>query len=198
MIQYFLDKLIQYYPQIAGYCVLIAIVVYLTYKLTTFYTNTTNLQKEFPDIKTLLAKIDSGLKTLNTILLDKNVINQSCYSNGNSPRVINAIGNDLLTDSGSLPLYESIKDEFLGLLEAKKFESLLELERESLNVFLTRMDDPRFVPLQNYVFQHPTFKTTPLTYTDILFLLGLKLRDLYLENHPEFNKNEQAKFPTSL
>ena len=51
-------------------------------------------------------------------------------------------------------------------------------------MLLLHRDEPRFRLLQDFVYQHPTFNAKPLTYTDILFMVALKLRDFYRERHP--------------
>lgn len=188
MLEWAIQQSVTHFPQIAGYSALIIVVTVLTWKVAHFYGASKSIHKEFPDIKSLLTKIESGLSTLNQVLLEKNVINKSCFSNANSPRIINEKGNDLLKISGSLPAYESVKKDFLTTLESRKFESLLELERVCLNLFLEKMNDPRLIPIQNYVFEHPTYNDNPVGYVDILFLLSLKLRDYYREKHPELNK----------
>jgi hypothetical protein len=136
-------------------------------------------------MQAMLSRIDKGLTLLNKVLLEKTVITESCYSNENSPRAINTLGEELLTDSNAIPLFESIKDKLVVELESKEIKSLLELERESLNVLLAHSDDPEYKPLQDFVYQHPTYKDTPLAYSDLLFVVALKLRDFYRTKHPE-------------
>ncbi|MDP3957533.1 MAG: hypothetical protein Q8Q10_03475 [bacterium] len=125
---------------------------------------------------------------MNNVLLEKQVISHSCYSQENSPRVINPLGQKLYEQSGAKDLMEKVKGKLLKELETnKKIDSLLELERESLNTMLNRMDDKEFKNIQNFAFEHPKFEGNPLTFTDILFVMALVLRDLYRGKHPEIN-----------
>jgi hypothetical protein len=178
-------KLFEYAPQIATYGLVVILVAAIVWKAAVFYINTKRATDKFPKIETTLGKIDKGLATLNQILLEKTVITQSCYSNENSPRVVNELGQRLLKDSGAEKLFNEIESELIAGLEKTKFDSLLELERSSLNVLLDKMNDPRFKDVQNFAFEHPTFDGKPLTYTDMLFLMSLKLRDAYREKYPE-------------
>ena len=182
--------LIKNYPQIAGYAVLIIICVFITSKFCKFYFENKKVINEFPNLKETLGKIDRGLTTLNQILLEKTVITQSCYSNENSPRVINELGKQLFVESRASKLFQEINQELIAELESKKFDSLLELERSSLSVLIEKMNDPRFKDIQNFAFEHPTYQKQALTYMDILFVMSLKLRDVYIEKHPDSNLGE--------
>ncbi|MDP3785278.1 MAG: hypothetical protein Q8R12_04415 [bacterium] len=187
MAQYIVDKAIQYFPQISGYFIVALVVGMFVWKLCAFYIRTNTATKKIPLIESLLSKIDRGFNTLNQILLEKSVISQSVYSSANSPRTINALGQKLFTDSGAEILFERIKTGLMAELEGKTFGSLLELERECLNLFLGKMNDPEFKNIQNFAFEHPTFGDNPLTYTDILFVMSLKLREEYRTKHPTSN-----------
>ena len=126
-IQYILDLLFKYYPQIAGYAFFLALAVYITYKATTFYIKTSKLHTEFPSVQILLTEIKSSFATLNQVLLEKQVISQSCFSQAKSPRQLNDIGMKLYKDSGADSLFVLVKDELLTELDTKRFDSFLEL-----------------------------------------------------------------------
>ena len=205
MIDYILQKLSEYYPQVSTYFIIILVVAFVVYKLTIFYKDTKDNNKKFGEMEGSLSRIDKdnnkkfgeiegslnridkGFTTLNQILLEKNVISKSCYSEENSPRVINKIGLKLYSESGAEKLFDNIEDELLLELEKKHFDSLLELERSSLDVLMDKMNDIRFKDIQNFAFEHPTFDNNPLTYTDLLFIMSLKLREAYREKYPQSN-----------
>ncbi len=179
-----INKLIEQ-PIIGGYIAVAVIVALVVYFFTKFYIETCRSTKEIPEIRNSLKKIDSGLNTLNKILLENSIIKQSCYASENSPRMVNDLGEKLFNESGAKELFDKIKDDLIKELEANKvIDSLLELERESLNVLLRKMDNQEFRQIQNFAFQHPTYNGNPLNYTDILFIIALKLRDLYSSKHP--------------
>ncbi len=197
MIDVIVQKLIEFFPQISVYFIIVIVVMFVTYKMTVFYINTKKATSKFPKIEDTLNRIDKGFTTLNQILLEKNVISRSCYSEENSPRAINPLGLRLFSESGAEKLFNSIKDELLTKLEKKKFDSLLELERSSLDVIIENMNDYRFKDVQNFAFQHPTFNGNPLTYTDILFVMSLRLRDTYREKHKNSNLDSSYTPPNS-
>ena len=55
---------------------------------------------------------------------------------------------------------------------------------------LAHGDDLSYKPIQDFAFQHPTYKNNPLTYSDILFLIALKLRDFYRGRHTDLTAEQ--------
>ena len=178
-----LKYLIDNYPQIGLGCILLFLICFLVYKCTKFYLKTKGVCDDFPALKKLLEKIDKGFTTLNQILIEKNVISTSCYSEGNSPRSLNERGEMLYKESGAERLFIQIKDELILELEKRGQDSSLELEANALKVMFDKMNDPEFKDVQNFAYNHPNFNGTSLTYTDILFVMALKLRDAHIEKH---------------
>src|SRR3989344_3564221 len=129
MVEYISSKLIEYFPQIAGYAIVALIVGFVVWKVANFWIETNKSVGKLPAIETTLKRIEQGFLTLNQVLLEKTVISQSCFSNENSPRVINQIGKALFEESGSKKVYEEIKAVLMQELEKKSFDSLLELEQ---------------------------------------------------------------------
>jgi hypothetical protein len=202
---YLFNFLIQGYQQVALYGIALYLIIFTTIKINTFYLKTTDLHSDVAGlntkvqglddkvsglngkvskVETLLAKIDLGFTLLNKALLGKSVIDVSCYSNDHSPRTVNALGEKLFQESGADNIFALAKDELILELESKTIRSMLELQGESLNVMLAHWDDPRLKLLQDFAYQHPTYNKTPLAYTDILFVIALKLRDAYHDRHP--------------
>ena len=187
---YLFNFLIQDYQQVALYLTVLYFVIWITIKINSFYMKTSELHTKVPNMERLLAKIDIGLTLLNRALLNKSVIDESYYSSDHSPRAVNVLGEKLLKESGADVIFTSIKNTLVNELELKPIDSLLQLQTESLNVLLAHWDDPLFKPLQNFVYQHPTYNNTPLGYTDLLFVVALKLRDYYISEHPELGAGQ--------
>lgn len=180
-----LNYLITYYPQVGGYLLAAFVLAFVVWKISKFYLTTQTTNKDFLSIKATIEDIRSGFSTLNQVLLEKNVISNSCFSSSNSPRAINQLGIKLMHDSGADKLFQDMKTELIRELENAKFDSFLELEQESLDVLLKKMNDTRFKRIQNFAFEHPKYEEVDLTYIDILHILSLKLRDAYLEKYPK-------------
>ena len=185
--EYLFNFLIQDYQQVALFGIVLYLIVKITITLDRFYVETKKLHDKVPNMERLLAKIDAGLSSLNDTLLGKSVIDKSCYSRDRSPRTVNELGEKLFKESGADAVYLSMEEELAQELALKPIKSLLQLQTESLNVMLAHRDDSAFLPLQNFVYQHPTYNDTPLAYTDVLFVMALKLRDFYLTKHPNLN-----------
>jgi len=187
---FLLQQALNYSPYIAVYGGILVLVVWGTIKLTKFWSKTTTLHTDVPEIKSTLNKIHTGLTTLNQVLLEGTIIKQSCYSSGNSPRTVNELGKRVLAQSGANDLITTHADAWIRQLEERHPATLLDLEREAFRLILSRMNDADFVHVKNFAFEHPNFENTPLSYTDILFPMSLELRDLYRSRHPELKGDE--------
>ncbi len=155
--------------------------------VTKFVVRTNHTNSAFPKIERMLRRINMGLMTLNNVLLEREIIKQSCYSGTDSPRTVNSLGEKLFKESGAGLLFETLKPDFMNALREKQFNSLLELERQCLNVLMEARDRPEFKRVQNFAFEYPIFQGSPLTYSDILFVMALKLRDVYRKAYSEKN-----------
>ena len=171
----------EHFPQFF-FAVVVAVV---TIFLTRFYMETHKVLDDYPSSRQMLSEIHAGLILLNTVLLEKNVISQSCYSGMNSPRVLNEAGRELLKESEADKLYNQLQEGLLKELEGQEVTTLLALEQASLQLLLLKRNEPEFKPLQDFAFEHPTFKKNPLSYIDILYAMSLLLRDAYRERHTE-------------
>ena len=89
---YLFTFLIQYYPEVALYAIILLLVIVVTIRVHNFYIRTDELHKRMPFMETTLSRIDTGLTLLNKMILEKTIISQSCYSNENSPRSISLSG----------------------------------------------------------------------------------------------------------
>lgn len=134
--------------------------------------------------QTSLSRISRDLNALINVLREKEFINSS-FAEAHSPKVLSLKGNKLNNESGAKVVFELIKDEKLQELENRSFASLLDVENCAIGVMLNMKDDPRFTEVKNFVYNHPVFEGTPLRFADVLFVLGLQLRDYYFARHPE-------------
>jgi len=207
MIEFIFNKAIEFFPQVSGYFLIAIVAGFLVYIIIKHYNKhhghcptVSDLRTDFNKsmdklditmngLKDITYKITNGLDSLNKVLLEKNVISQSCFSNGNSPRVINDLGKRLYKESGADNLYIKIKEELLSELSKIPFDSNLDLERKCLNLLIDRMEKPEFKDIKDFTYQHPNFENTPLSYTDILFIIALTLRDEYLKEHNDLKSN---------
>lgn len=205
MTEIILQILIKNYPTLAGYFIVILTVGFIVFEFTKFYLKTKQscnkfdgiyektkiVCHEFDNIKLLLNKMYYALGKLNSMLLEKDILHTSCFSEQGSPRRLNGIGQRLYEQSGSKKVLEKILNQLIEKLEMReneekeKFDSLLDIERESLNLMTDERDNPEFKDIQNFVYYHSSFEGKPLTYSDVLFVMSLILRDEYIKRHPE-------------
>jgi len=188
--QIIFDWFTQTFPQYWGFFVAMILVVIITIWLVINYLKIKGVCDNFPDIKKLLNHVDKSLSVLNSILIEKNVISNSFYSEAHSPRQLNAVGKKLYSESGAEALFTSLYDELLSDLEKRTPASFLDVESKSLAVLLDKMNDSKLKELQDFAYNHPNFEGNALTFFDILYVMSLNLRNKYLEKHQEIKSDE--------
>ncbi len=112
-----------------------------------------------------------------------------------SPRVMTEIGRSLFINSGASSVLEENLDSFITKLEALNPQTPFDVEDRSLSVLLGSISDPIFNSIKNYIYYGPESVRmkdengheveVKLSLLSIIRLMGLELRDKYLERHPE-------------
>jgi hypothetical protein len=194
-----LNILEKYYPPIGGFASLVIIVSIISIKSYQFYSRTKSVNNvfelrtkkvdnTFKEISERLNKLSKGLEMTNTILLEKKFIDNSCYSESHSPVQMSLLGKELYQQSGAKELMEELSEKLLAELESDfQQDTALEVQRNSLRILLEKMDEREFRSLQKFAYNNPVFNDNPLTYSNILFVTSLELRNRYLERHPDVN-----------
>lgn len=112
-----------------------------------------------------------------------------------SPMTMTKIGRDLFRESGAEKAMDENYEFLLSELEQKKPQTPFDVEDEALSVLLANMSHPMFNEIKNYLY----YKPERIPFTDengdrkevrvsmfaVIRLMGLDLRDRYLDRHPE-------------
>ena len=183
------DYLWTNYPQVATCIFIILAIIFAVYFITKFMERTNRVCKnEFPVFKKTLERIDKSLITLNTILIERKQLERNFYESGSAIK-INELGYELLKTSFAQKLLDENINSWIIELEKIGFTSPLEVEKGSYTLMLNKMDSPEFEKIQTFTYNNKSFKEMPLVYSDILFVMGLYLRDKYLEKHTEIKQS---------
>lgn len=111
-----------------------------------------------------------------------------------SPRQLNDNGVYLFREFNGSAFIENNADFLIKALEALKPKSALDVENYALSVLVANVNDDRFTPLKNWVYMAPAqplrsdngeTEEVVVDLNTVLSIISLKLRDLYLERHPE-------------
>ena len=188
--QILFDWLTKTFPQYWGFFVVLIVVIVLTIWCVNNYNKIKDVCKEFPTIKDSLNRIDKSLGVLNSLLIENNIIKNSFYSEAHSPRQLNELGRKLYSESGAEALFNSMVNELLSDLEKKKPLSFLDVETESFVIMFDHTEDIRLKELKDFAYNHPNFEGNNLTFSDLLYVMSINLRNKYLEMHSEIKSNE--------
>lgn len=112
----------------------------------------------------------------------------------NSPKTLNPNGEKVSETFGCRAFLEANKDWLLS--EVSKFnpKTALDVEMSSLYALRVASSDERFNNLKDLIYNSPKIdlrlptgdtKNVEVTLEDVLFVISLPLRDLYLQRHPE-------------
>ena len=116
------------------------------------------------------------------------------YSEKHSPRRLNDNGNNLLNDIKGVAFLNENKPLFFDEIEKFSPKTSLDVENVALSVLRLKQSDDIFNGIKSWVYNAParsivrkdgTQIMTEVSLEDVLFVLSLPLRDMFLAEHPE-------------
>lgn len=121
------------------------------------------------------------------------------YSAKHSPRRLNDNGISLFKDSGADKFLAEHKDHFLEKIAQLQPKTALDVEDLALAVLQTSTNEDIFIPLKNWVYNAPARRlrdengniiNQEVDLNDVLFVISLPLRDMYLEANCNIQQND--------
>lgn len=130
---------------------------------------------------------------IKTVLVEKYPKSSSVFSMKSSPRKLNPTGEKLFAAINGEQFLKENKERLFGYISDNSPLVALDVEQLSNAACLSLVSTPAFNSLKNYVYNEPTWtlpdgKPYDITINDICFVLGLRLRDKYLSEHPEISE----------
>ena len=115
------------------------------------------------------------------------------YDQRKNPRSLNEEGERLFNDMGGAGFLETHGPRLLNRMAEQHPKTPLDVEYEAQDALFYFFKDDMFNELKRWVYYSPMRKMTidgvekdhEVTMEEVLFVLSLPLRDLYLELHPE-------------
>lgn len=163
-----------------------------------------SIEEDISAIRESVEKLPCGshhedITKIKTIIIEKYPKSYNIFSIKCSPRRLNDLGEKL---------YEKIKgDEFIDENKSKLFDFIkksnplveLDVEQAANSACMSLVNTPSFNKLKNFVYNEPTWNLPDgsrydITVNDLCFVIGLRLRDKYLEEKGiAFNGNTKEK-----
>lgn len=129
---------------------------------------------------------------IKTVLVEKYPKSSSVFSMKSSPRKLNETGEKLFAAIRGECFLKEHKEFLFDYISSHSPLVALDVEQLSNAACISMVSTPAFNSLKNYVYNEPTWilpngNHYDITVNDICFVLGLRLRDMYLAEHPEIS-----------
>jgi hypothetical protein len=206
--------LINHYPYICILLFLVAVAVYVGFKIAKIHFRFLKTEEDCKSIFDVhLKKIDTSISGVQTSItgMQTSVINLIMYLKtkdekfdtslfrSQSPIHLTDLGSKILTDIGGKKAIEDNIEKLMLAMEAQEFKSGLDVQNYASVLVMNMFNDEMFTHVKNYMFSNPIYKhpkadkevDMPLDMATVNTILGIYLRDKYFEKHPELNKNEE-------
>jgi hypothetical protein len=113
----------------------------------------------------------------------------------NSPYTITRVGMEMLEESGAKTVIDDNIDYFIRELESIDPKTPYDVEDQSINLVFRNMGNEIFNPVKNYIYYSPDKierydpengenQTIELSLPGLLNVMGVYLRDIYMQRHP--------------
>lgn len=126
---------------------------------------------------------------IKSVVIEKFPKSSTLFAMKASPRKLNPLGEQIFSEiSGDVFIADNKEAIFKFITEAKPLTAL-DVEELSIAACKSLTQTPAFNDLKNYIYNRPALtvenSTHEVSIEDVCFILGLRIRDLYLNQHPD-------------
>jgi hypothetical protein len=205
--------LLENFPIIALFILLLIGVSFLVYKITTLINRSNNFYEK---VDSLPCEDRRAVNEANYNILKDNLSNMSkeltairvflqvkhetvdLFSAKKSPRALNNYGEEIFSKINGNEFLKNNKDFLFGLINKYSPKTALDVEYYSNYILLRLTDDDIFNQFKDFVYVSKSVNMVlnnnniehSLSVLDICFILSIPLRDMYLEEHQEIVPEE--------
>lgn len=200
MEKWFLDKLAEHYPFLLCIIVVAIGVTIIVWKASSFYhrlkkieTGHDGITPQLNEITKSVGSLSSSFNSLVTYLSGKDsTLNASLYVM-RSPVQLTDLGTEILQIIGGKKYIDDNSIRLISEIEKQNFKSGLDIENYCKVILMKEFSSDSFVPIKNYMFQHPRYvkdnNTVQLDMPTVTNIMGIYLRNKYFEKHPELQNS---------
>lgn len=151
-----------------------------------------NIEKAVTKLESVCNVHHDDITKIKTVMVEKYPKSSSVFSMKSSPRKLNPTGEKLFAAINGEQFLKDNKESLFGYISDHSPLVALDVEQLSNAACLSLVPTPVFNSMKNFVYNEPTW-TLPngenydITINDVCFVLGLRLRDMYLSEHPELS-----------
>lgn len=183
----------QNYPEL---CLIVALLIIGGVIVHFFYKFHYRIKRNEDDICSVNTRINtiesmrSDILTIKNFLMATQPRSASLFTQKMSPRKLNNNGIILLDMVEGMQFLENNKNRLLELISEKSPKTALDVEAFSTEILMELADDDIFSPIKDIVYKSPSITlkdangndvTYEFSFQDVLYVLSIPLRDMYLE-----------------
>jgi hypothetical protein len=195
MIEIIFEYILNNLPSLSAVVILIALACYIIRKFTKWEDKHdyghTNIEHSLSRNQEEHTEILRRLDLLERFLIKNSSANYKDFSQTYSPIQLNPLGQKLFEESKAKDFFDEKKPALLRLLSTElgklKTITALDVQDYAYRVCISISDNDDFKDIKDFIFLHPIYEEKTLSVGTICMLIGIELRNAYLELHPEIN-----------
>lgn len=203
------EWLFDHYPWVLITLAIVIVAVIICYKIVKFYytkfkkvedicdkvetlpdivnRNTENIEKQ---VIPKLNSISNSLSIITSILFKKGIVDKTELFKTVSPVNLTDIGMEVLELIGGRQYVESNSERLIEQMKEQNYKSALDVQNQANLLILEQAGSDDFVPIKDFIYQNPQYKTIALDMSTVVTVMGIYLRDKYFEKYPAHKHTE--------
>lgn len=138
----------------------------------------------------LFSQIKEDLSVIRTLIVNKNPVYSSLFSEKHSPRALNPLGLKYYKEINGDEFLEKNLDLFMSKIENRSPKTALDVEVAACDVLIESINLDLFNEIKNWLYSSPEEtledgSKLSLSIGDVCYILSLPLRDKYLSLHSD-------------
>jgi hypothetical protein len=206
-----MDEILKYIGEHWPLLLLIIAVAWITWRIAIHYSDWKHRMKHvegeckkvsedvMPTLRNVETSTKNIAKTINALLVylkGKDVAFDPSLFQSHSPMTLTDLGKEILNVSGGKKFVDDNLDLLIGEIKKSEIKSPLDVENIAPIVINVNSALDSFTPVKNFIYNKPVYKSgdlsTPLDLGKIAQIIGIYLRDQFLDKFPDILKNGQS------
>jgi hypothetical protein len=158
----------------------ILVSIVLLWIIFKWVSNTNQVSEKVTGFGTKLDHIAHNVKVICDHLISKNEGFNHSLLDSHSPLFLKPEALKLLTDIGFITIFNEHASDFLSFIASESPKTKYDVEISCTKSILVLFDKDYFIPIKTYLYNNPSMEKVQFAQ-----VLGIYIRDKYLERHPE-------------
>ncbi len=156
----------------------------LLYKFGRFSKEFEGVAKSVKSMGTDIRKNTMTLKSITTHLYSSGNATHGLFEH-NSPITLTELGKNVLVESGGEEYLNRNYTSLIEEMEGENLKTALDVQNYSSSLLFQKTEGDGFKDIKDWVYNNPVYNEINITMAEIIRVMGVSLRDKYLEKHPD-------------